>query len=176
MSVPTEKEIEKLEAEHDKLRSRLYKLEQTRVEEIDRRTREARKQFTVEADAKYTEKIDKAREALRVAKEQHESAVEARALAGVELPYPIGTRLVEWEMKRYPVNGYVKTGRIGMVEVCTRKTEHPDNMRWSRPRLGDWFVRHLKKDGTPGKQYEIRWKENWLPEGMEHPRAAKSQA
>lgn len=38
----------------------------------------------------------------------------------------------------------------GIVRTCRIDTEFPENMTWRKPRVGDAFVRLLKKDGSEG--------------------------
>lgn len=165
MKIPTEKEVEALSKEYEELFLALRDLEGKRRDEIRTRMAEFKEKVEKEVDAKYGKQLQEGSDKLQRAKDARDSAIEARALSGEGLPYPIGTKLFEWKHERWSTNSYVKTGRTGVVEVCTRDTVHPDNMRWSRPRLGGWFIRVLKKDGTPSKQYETRFLDRWQPEG-----------
>lgn len=92
------------------------------------------------------------------------------------LPIP-GTKVVEWckDYRRYysdkdepPLQ---RTGRVGVVELATPETEYAENIgSWAMPRVGERFVRLLKKDGKPGKVIE-RKAENWFEAGVD-PRVA----
>jgi hypothetical protein len=111
-----------------------------------------------------------ARKALQ-AEEDRITLEEAKGRA----PYPVGTKVYEWELQGDWNNnrhGYSReahlTGRVGRVELVTRDVVILDTMTWSRPSVGTYIIRLLKKDGTPSKRFERRpdWT-RWLPEGVE---------
>ena len=89
-------------------------------------------------------------------------------------PYPLGTRMVEWGYPKYTYCGTPKdrrlTGRIGVLEVITEKSEHPANKTNGLAERGELVIRILKKDNTPSKSYERvnGWRsDHWVPEGAD---------
>ena len=84
------------------------------------------------------------------------------------LPYPVGTKLFEWETKQW-TNEFRKTNRVAVLEIYKQGDALPVNTRWSRPEVGDMVLRILKKDGTVGSKVEVfrdYLKSWWLPEGV----------
>lgn len=101
------------------------------------------------------------------------------ALEETKHPYPLGTRMVEWEYLHrhsYVFNPADRrlTGKVGILEVITPTSEHPTSTVRSRARPGDLVIRLLKKDGSPSKLYVIvpsrtrTWGQMyWVPEGTD---------
>ena len=93
---------------------------------------------------------------------------EKEKLAAKNLPFPVGTKLRRWVRKSYGYRfGSWEKDVFGVIEICTRETRHPGNLKYTAE-VGTVLVRHLNKDGKPGRQYSRygrNWKELWLPEG-----------
>ena len=93
-----------------------------------------------------------------------------------------GTRLVQWQTtSRW--GGKVEPIEVarGTLEVWTRESEYPANIRHGHPKPGDFYIRITNKDGSPSKWFErFGWalsdKESlsdWLPEGTTPKELAK---
>lgn len=99
------------------------------------------------------------------------AAREARALAGEGAPYPLGTRMVEWEWVPRGSALRMVNGRIGIFEAVTSASEHPGNLAsYSMAKIGDYVIRLLKKDGARSLQYvTMGWdmRNRWRPEGVD---------
>jgi hypothetical protein len=151
------------------------------VEELEQELRARKRRAEDEFEAAFHEatKADRDRiEALRresyEAKEAWEDAKIEQA-AQDEKALPVGTVLVEWKRSGYYGGGPSKpTGRKGVVNIWTRQSDHPGNLRWGLPEVGDRYIRVLKKDGTPSRNFEklSDWKASWLPEGTEPKRTS----
>lgn len=57
--------------------------------------------------------------------------------------------------------GQGREPRYGIIEVCKHETQFAANTRWSRPDIGDVFVRILKADGTPSKKTDRYDSRDW---------------
>lgn len=122
-------------------------------------------------DAEYGERLRALIQAERDAEQAY--LAEKEKDAAKDAPYPIGTKMVEWtEPYRSFYNEVPKkpTGRTGVIELVTRETQHPANLRYGKASVGSYVIRLLKKDGTPSLSYvELgAWRTGtWLPEGKE---------
>lgn len=102
-------------------------------------------------------------------------AREAESLAGKDAPHPPGTKLYEWKRSGWASLSELKpTGRVGVLEVWTAASEIMKNQIKYPPARGDFVIRVLKADGTPGKQiirhsFEM---ESWHKEGWKPKRTA----
>jgi hypothetical protein len=119
------------------------------------------------------------RNAAEAAKQKAEEAVkvEADRIRALEseaaMPYPVGTKLVEWKKSRNAWMGsreWDKSGVVGVIEIFKAGDEVPENIRWNKPVVGQIVIRYLKKDGSKAARVEI-WNDSymricWLPEGM----------
>ena len=117
--------------------------------------------------------------AATIAENEAQQAVEVErervALSETVHPYPLGTRMVEWDYPRRlyrapTVQDRILTGRVGVLEVITAKSEHPANKTYNLAARGELVIRILKKDGTPSKTYERvsrTWSLQWIPEGAD---------
>ncbi len=87
-----------------------------------------------------------------------DAAIDAAARAGEGTPFPVGTKVFEWRAASrwfYSREIGLIRGKAGVIEVITTYSKHPDNKAAYRmAALGEPVVRILKKDGTPGLQYE----------------------
>jgi hypothetical protein len=157
----------------------------------DKRRREleeaARKQIAEQIDAEFGQEW---REIQDTTNQRQTELEDARIAAGkerlAEMNYGRGT-LIEWSthkenwynlQQRY---WYYRTGRKGFLAVWDRDAEYPDNMRhsYTLPQLGDLYIRLLKKDGKPGRQF-YKWHGDavpnwWLPEDENHEKAAPNE-
>lgn len=96
-----------------------------------------------------------------------------RAKSMVSLPWPVGTKLVEFEPPRGGSldKKMVPTGEKAVLEVYEDGDPVPMNARWHRPSPGQVVLRLLKKDGTPGTKVEC-WNSyamvnRWYAEGVD---------
>lgn len=110
------------------------------------------------ARAEYDDRIRIARMVRLEAKTARDTAAVALAAGASGRAVPVGARVEEWRKKEVGgwrkewTNQLVATGRRGIVEVFTPQSEYPDNRgAWRRPRIGDFVIRLLKKDGSPSK-------------------------
>ena len=177
----TTEEIDQLEAAYESALSHSDKLRSDYDRVLSQRVSDARAAI-VESMKPAMAAIYQANRDTNDAKAAWDAALEAKSAAGAGAPVPIGTKLFQWaEPNSYRRSVPKKlTGLVGVVEVWTRTSQSPDGTRnYSLPNPGDFIIRILKKDGTPGKKF-IRyhehskswgtWSETWLPEGVE-PRA-----
>jgi len=111
--------------------------------------------------------------AVTVAREAYEDDLVRKAAAPRADDIKIGMKMVEWTNGRsyFGSHQYAwrATGRTGRVDVWTRETVRPDNMRWGLPAIGDLFIRILKKDGSDSALFETLrggYKSTWLREGQ----------
>lgn len=168
-NVPGQREIDRLEAAQRDWRKTANEITSTCDAEIREKVELYRQQVTRAVEAKYKNRVQIANLHYQQATEAYEVAVERRGLSGADAPYPLGTKLYEWDR---PGRGkpFTLTGRCAVVEVVTRKSQYhfPENAKWGLPNLGRCFARILKKDGTLSKQF-IRECDfaalHWLPEG-----------
>ena len=128
------------------------------------------KRYTARAAviAEYQERCEVLAAAVQATRQTLDAARIAQATTALET-LPKGV-LVEWghpKFYRSWERGPLKPLRRAVLEVCTPTTKLPMNQTWNRPKLGDVFLRILKKDGTPGLAVE-RYdpgRRNWIPEG-----------
>lgn len=85
--------------------------------------------------------------------------------------------MVEWGPKsRYSFRNdpWVPTGKKARWEIRTPDSVFPANRSVGLPRMGERFLRPMKKDGSPSLGFVDAWnaKHYWLPEGERHPHAA----
>lgn len=144
---------------------------EARDREETTRTRAFERALQAELDAKHREGIKAAREVEHTALLALEEAIIADAISAPH-KVPPGTMMAEWKYPgRYGNRGERQsTGRLGIIEIVTRDSEHPDNVRYNRASLGEAVVRLLKKkDSTQSKAY-VRgsaMRSEWLPVGQE---------
>lgn len=122
----------------------------------------------------YNERVHATTIAENEAQRLVEAEKERIALEETTHPYPLGTRMVEWEYPRLYRQETVQdrrlTGRAGTLEIITDKSEHPGNKTYGLADRGELVVRILKKDGTLSKTYERvnrPWSLRWVPEGTD---------
>lgn len=164
--------IEQLEAALEEAERDYYTLESERNSKRNKLLSEAEGKINSAINAEYSERQDSLRAALRSAKDAVNAAREARALSGAGAPYPLGTKLFEWENQDRWNRKMVPTGKIGLIEAITSTSEHSGtDSVWRRADIGSYVIRILKKDGTPSKHYIkcTSWeaKNRWLPEGVD---------
>lgn len=99
---------------------------------------------------------------------------ERERLAVDKAPFPIGTKMVEWgtPARWFSSKGrpWEKTGRVGVIELITQKSQHPKTTTCSRASVGSFVIRLLKKDGTPSLNYvatSYSGFHGWHPEGKQ---------
>ncbi len=159
--------IDELQSAYNKAWSRGRELES----EISRFKSEKRDAFEAalqaEVSARYGVQLRASNEAIGLAQRQLSEEKERIALTGDGAPYPLGTRLVQWEWPRWGGKP-APTKHMGIVDAITSKSEHPANVRYGRAQIGQYVVRLIKKDGTTSSKYHL-WrdymKNSWLPEG-----------
>lgn len=110
-------------------------------------------------------------EPLRLAAQKRyeaEKALDAERTAAWANKGPaVGTRYVEFESRSSWAQNSALTGRVAVVEQRTNETRLPENRKWGLPRVGEKFLRILKKDGTPGLNTARIGDHNWKPESDE---------
>jgi hypothetical protein len=169
--------VPELQTAFDEARRRLELATRARDDERRRLVDEATAKIDAEMKAKHGPLIVEARAAAEAAKAALEAGKvaegEARAAA---LPQGV---LVEWTWStsnRWNQDyQYRKSGRSGLAEVCTPRTQFGGNKRYGLPSVGEVFIRLLKNDGKPGTQFAAMTRHAldsttlWLPEGQEPP-------
>jgi hypothetical protein len=145
-----------------------YRLCRERDDKITRLVSEYRLKVSAEVSEEYKDRVEQLAEAERVAKAAEVAAKDAAAKQGVDARCPIGTILTRWKWNRWANahrGSYEKTNERGAYDVITSESNHPANIRWGRARIGQYVVRPLKKDGTPGIAYKTNL-DLWFPEGI----------
>lgn len=80
----------------------------------------------------------------------------------------VGRVLIGWTALRCYGGGWSPNGQKGRIDVWTRESKHPENMRFGLPSPGSLYIRVLKKDGTDSLNFDTlnhSWKVKWLPPG-----------
>jgi hypothetical protein len=111
--------------------------------------------LTAETAGLFDDRLAVARAELAAAEALADEAIEKAALAE-EREVPAGTLMEEWKTPRHTYGRGPKelTGRKGVLEIITRESVHPGNIReWSQAKVGQLVVRILKKNGEPGTSY-----------------------
>ena len=123
-------------------------------EAIEEATARIRRFFT--ADSK---RVSELSTALSRAKHERELAeVEAAKNATYALGNGVTLRAgdrVYMMVKGSWKHSYKEKAVRGVIEICTHETNFPANISNGLPSVGSLFVRLIKDDGTPGKQFEI---------------------
>ena len=146
-------------------------------DEIMSRRRNRERKLMAEVVAKLDDEFGAEVNAANVARNEAETLLKAevnriRAIESLgSLPYPLGTKLIEWKRPRFScIGGMSKTGKVAVLEILKEGDSIPDNIRWSKPRIGSIVLRMLKKNGTRSSHLE-EWydlyKCYWFPEGVE---------
>lgn len=161
--------IEGLEKAEEAAERKYRKLRDKRSDARDKKLRAAEEVIDAELEAEYGEQIEDLRQAYWDAQQALMAAREEQAAS--KSPYPVGKKLVRWKRVEHGWNDHSwKIVGYGVVEICTRETVHPENIRYGRAQPGDIIVRHLTRAGEPGIQYtklETNWREKCLPEGRD---------
>ncbi len=145
-------ERDRLNREHVRAVQELTTLSDARKEF----TRSERQKIEDRADLTWGEQIRLAKEAVAETRKARE-AEDAR-IASLN---PLVGRYVE--RKKYGHYGSRLTEKgmeRGIIEVMTHSTEVADNLRHSKPSVGELFVRILKANGSPSKKVD-RYNSNW---------------
>ena len=139
---PTVEDLEKrLEQADSELRTATNLYHSKRTEMVY----DAERKIKLFLDSIYGSEIDELNTRKWAADAALKSERERLALAGVNAPYPIGTKLQKDIGRRYD-----RKLVYGVVEAVTRETQWQDNLsRWNRPRIGAFVVRFLKTNGEP---------------------------
>lgn len=140
------------EAAAEAAEDRYQDLRHERGRRLDKAVDEARARVVAE-----TPEVEAALAELQAAQERLLAERDRIARLGTGGKYPVGTKVELW--------GYPRRGRYGrgerelmargVVEAFTTDSVQPDSQRWGRAKVGDWVVRRLLKDGTPGKVVEV---------------------
>jgi hypothetical protein len=121
-----------------------------------------------EVNERFGAKLEEARRLRNAADTALEDEQDHLAREAKDTPFPIGTKLVEWEHPPFGRHEWQKAGRAGVFEVITRDSQHSAGLRWQRAELGAFVIRIIKKDETPSRNY-IAFRDGfrfrWLPEG-----------
>jgi hypothetical protein len=169
------KTVKELEREYEKLEDHARELKNSLEEEISRRLDVARAAI----DEDLREQREEAAQARIAVSDMKmlvlDPAKVQEAISTDRGPYKIGTMLVEWTRgNRYgfsTINHPIEmTGRKGIMEVWSSDSIRPSNLRWTLPHPGDYVIRILKADGTPGIKFESRsWEmsNEWFPVGKD---------
>lgn len=176
--------LDELRTQSDIARNRYYRITAARSTEEQDEYSLIRKRLA----EKYGAEEEAARQEFNAAEKELRDEVERRAIENAKPAFPVGTKVAEWRddtslycsWKNNHKPQWMLTGTKGIVEVVTKGSEFPSNMRWHRPSVGAVIVRLCKKNGTLGLMFDnISSTGNngcnfqWLPEGVE---PAKPQA
>lgn len=137
---------------------KVHELTIARDKKQDAFLRYERTRIAMAIEIEFGASLRAALEARRIARDAHDSAIEADALSGKGSKYPVGTQMEEWGTRSM---GYrrtpppaVRTGVRGIIEAITRESVHPANSAaYSRAHVGSFVIRLLKKNGTPSQRY-----------------------
>lgn len=177
--------VDELSAEHRRAYVALVLARNVMAKEYRERLDEFKRRLEAELHDKYGPGIRVAEEVERTAQMALSEEKSRLAKTGAGSPYPLGTKLCEWELDpsvslyaRYRPR--VLSGRTAVVEAVTveniGEVGKPVGYTY-RAEVGSFIARILKKDGKPGKLYfDLRsgWlRDHWLPEGVRHPEAKK---
>lgn len=164
-------ETKRLEAAFKEARAAHAKLELAKREESSERTSIFREALAAEMSAKHDAGILEASRRLQEATKAWEDAKIAESQNAKWNGHAVGTKLVQWKdvsVSWARERRWEKDGKVGIVEIRTRDSRFPANVRYGLPEIGEPFLRILKADGTPSTQIETSsWKRCWLPEGKE---------
>jgi len=160
----TLKQLEKIERESGADYQNLkYSVEQERT---DRRSK-AYAEIEYDLNETYGAELKRLHEAFVAASAATTAERERIALTGEGGKWPIGTKLVKWETRRW-TNIYDPKEK-GIYEAATVGMVHPKNISsYSMAKPGEFVVRILNADGTPSKRYDSHsdhW--GWYPEGVD---------
>jgi hypothetical protein len=112
----------------------------------------------------FDDQISEAQRSRLEAKAALDAAVEAEALAAPR-EIPLGTIMEELATAYRGLSPESRpTGKLGILELITKDSEHPQNVLYGRAVVGEVVVRQLLKDRTPGKSYVRAWRMgHWRP-------------
>ena len=145
-------DIETLRLTAGRTAEALRAIRQRRDEYARERLRIEEERITEEMEALYGDAIREAERAASDAAKALTEVAELVALTGDGCSVPLGSRLVRWE--RAYAGGPKKPTKTGIVEAITRNSLHPaKSSGYSRANVGEFVIRILKQDGTPGAKY-----------------------
>lgn len=128
----------------------------------------AKETIRKEMSAKHDPAIRNSRAAVSAAELLLNNEKDRIARTGEGGPFPVGTKVAEWEQDRWS-RKWKAPVKFGVIECITRDSLHAGNVSdWSRAKLGEFVIRHLKKDGTPSAKYTIADR-GWRDEGQKLP-------
>jgi len=159
--------IQELEAKVSETQIALNEVNKTYFD----RKHELEAQMRAVLQAEFGATMNAAEKAFREARkafEQEENRLRAEETAQ-NLPFPIGTILVLWSYQggNSFSRDVVLTPYVKAVLQIYQTGDPPLGSKWCPARPGELVLRHLLKDGTPGKRGD-RWvkSDNWYPEGV----------
>lgn len=164
--------LEKAEMREFEVTRVCRELREERDAKVSKLVEAFRSKVQQEADAEYRDRMEAAQVEYAAADVELNAARLEDAAATIK--WPVGTVVCAWDRPRCRLTGKIKGDwhciAKGIVEIITHESEHPDNLnKYSRSDIGTVVVRLLKKDGTPGRKYEVlgHWRtKSWLPEGQ----------
>ena len=118
--------------------------------------------------AQYEDRLREAHKAESRAREALDAARVAEANNKTFAGLSVGAKVVEWTRGISWSGPLRKSGRVGVLDVWTPESEHPENQRWL-PSAGDFYVRILDKSGKPSKRFDRlhgAYLGCWHPEGV----------
>jgi hypothetical protein len=148
-------------------RQTLFVAENAMFRKIERRVEVQRAIIRDMVEEEDVPELERLRDAAGDAFFAHRDAEKAwvEAVKAAHATQPTGM-FVEWKSPQYSGTLY-KTGRTGIVEVRTTDSKFPGRNRWRLPPLGGEFIRVLKKDGSPGLNFDLISSFGWHPDGVD---------
>jgi hypothetical protein len=126
---------------------------------------------------RYKDELGRYCQELSKAYEERDTAIEAdqyEESAKMKDHPMVGQMLHEWSKGRWGCGRFRSTGKVGVVEPWTPEMNGMRKVGSMIGRPGDLVIRHLKKDGTVGRVYEVaslRDEETgiygWYPDGVD---------
>lgn len=159
-----EADLEELRRVMDATSSVVRKLTDERDRQKRDRLAVEEKRIVANLEAEYGASFSEAATVARDANLAYYAALEEHAKSGAGCSVPPGTKMIEWgqtQQRWAAATGPRKpTGLTGVVEVVTRAALHGARASYSHAEVGEFIIRHLKKDGTPGTRYD-RFSRPW---------------
>lgn len=151
----------------------LRRIHEHLIREKDNKISATVNEFRITLQAKlgkeYDEQISSAGATASAAEAEAQTAEYAYAVS--EPPVIPGTELVRWATGSwYHSPGTFLQDAIGIFEIVSFDSKFPENLsEYSRPKVGSYIVRLLKKDGTPSLKFDKynHLGSNWLPKGKQ---------
>ena len=149
----TLKELQRAERDASQAHSKLkFAKEQYYNREYDARVQPLIHEIETETGEKFDKLIEDAFEVWLQARDAADKATVEAVTADTGW-FPAGTKVKYVPDRRFSFRVDKMDGQLGVIEVWTKESRYPDNMRWGMPHPGDIVIRFLKKDGSPSLKF-----------------------